>query len=307
MSAATPPAKRPALERRRPFAPPKLACCVLIVLLSSCGEPPEVPYLQYRVEFEAEMAEAASGTISRLAKSRGWYVRREEGVPAEGSEEAALFSMAVFPEPKALREGKAILRVRAAQSHLLARFHDHDDTPLKELDGFALEVEAGLECVTGAEVCREDVRKGYCDEPRAPDLLFKARFVPPMADGAADALRAVAARWPGLRARDHTEVVKGMTSWPHAFEALLLRESPGGGWRKALKVGNGDNQHIAQLEAYQVGGQSAADMHRLAQEAIEALEARFGSPFCRVDFATGLCGAGAAPGNGAPAEGASAE
>lgn len=274
---------------RRPTRVLGHACRTLALCLFSCSGYKE-PYLSLKVDFDPGMVDAAKGLFTETAGTRGWLASAtvEDGFGGEHDE----LSVYVFPHEEAVRQLRPLLSGRSVKRSISVQFYDYVDIPLTELDGFVREVEDGLERVTRSKVCRVLTRRGYCDQPRQPLLRYKARFVPAMATGTGDLIREVGRSWPRLRSQGFTELMEEIAGSSDAFEALLFYDSPSDRWKKALRIGNEADRRFAILDLYEVAGMSSEDIRVLADQARDALEARFGSPFCRVDLATNLCDAG---------------
>ncbi len=264
--------------------------CALLLCLGSCGSY-RPPYLNLDLDFDPVLVNAVEGLISDAADSRGWFVYETSDFVSTRADGTSRVSIYVFPyDEEAIRKHRAILWATSSKSSLSVHLHDHGDVPLSELDAFALEVEAGLERVTGYKSCRVLPRRGYCDEPGEPLLRYKARVAPGMKTGAGRLLDRVDRSWPNLRSYDWSDAMPEITGRAGAFEALLFMDHPDSPWKRVLKFRSGDEGRFAMLELFEADGMSKGDLQRLAEQAIDALEARFGSPFCRVDPQTGLCG-----------------
>ncbi len=277
-------------ERWRRFRVRAPACLGMLVCLCSCSTFKDL-YLHLHVAFDPAKVDAVKELISEAAGSRGWLVSDNSDLLSSFSDGVARLSITVFPNDEdATRNGRGTLWAISTPQSLAVQLVDWGYVPLQELDAFALEVEAGLERVTGSEVCRVLPRRGYCDEPGEPLLRYKARAAPGMKTGAGRLLDRVGRSWPNLRSSDWSDAMPEITGRAGAFEALLFMDHPDSPWKRVLKFRSGDEGRFAMLELFEADGMSKGDLQRLAEQAIDALEARFGSPFCRVDPQTGLCG-----------------
>ena len=276
--------------RWRLWAQPGVGCALLLCM-GSCGSYMP-PYLNLDLDFDPALVSAVARLISDAADSRGWLVSDNSDFASKrNSDGVAKLWITVFPnDEEAVREGRVILSAGSIPTSLWVHLYDHGDVPLSELDAFALEVEAGLERVTGYKSCRVLPRRGYCDEPGEPLLRYKARVAPGMKAGAGRLLDRIGRSWPNLRSSDWSDAMPEITGRAGAFEALLFMDHPDSPWKRVLKFRSGDEGRFAMLELFEADGMSKGDLQRLAEQAIDALEARFGSPFCRVDPQTGLCG-----------------
>ena len=265
----------------------KFSSCMLVVCLSSCSSYEE-PYLNLRVDFDPTMVDAAKHLLTETARSKGWRVDEKIDQTPGGHAELSVF---VFPHDEAVRQQRWLLYARSAKRSLSVHVYDYGDVSLKDLDTFARQIEVGLERVTGSGVCREHTRKGYCDEPKEPLIRYKARFVPGMVTETAEPMRTIQRSWPYLQLQDFSPLMEEITGRTDSFESLLFYDSPSTRWKKALKIGNSADGRYAILELYQVSGMSAEEVNRLADQSRSVFETHFGSPFCRIDHATDLCGA----------------
>lgn len=268
----------------------KRACCALMFLFCSCSSYKE-PYLNLRVEFDPAMVDVAKEFLLEAAKTRGWFVYENKMIHSNSSGGHGEFSVFMAPHEEAVRQNRWLVYALSAETSLSVQVYDYGDIPLAELDSFARHVEVGLENVTGSKVCRKHTRKSYCDEPTEPLLRYKARVVSSMVAETGNLLWQVQRAWPNLRVHDVTGLMDEVTGRSDAFEVLLFFNPPTNQWDKVLKISNEADPRIVLLELYEVADMPNEEIRRLSNQTREAMEARFGSRFCRVNLLTGLCDA----------------
>ena len=282
--------------------------CLLAVALSSCsvGEH-EPPYRSYDAQFtpSADTVRIAQGFLNELAEERSLLIDNYSHHVSVGSEpDHPAFSAFMFHSHDANLANQTFLWVTHTFETLglVFFFRDDNDMTLAQLDGLIEEIKGGLEERLDIQFCQREHRKTVCAETKTPLLRYKARYHPDMKKIFTEDQRyfpelfhvmwAVADQWPNLRANPFTVDVERITGRSDAIEAMLFFELERGRQRKrVLDIGNEDDGAIVKMNLYGGNGLSDDEVGRLASQTIDALESRFGTPFCRANVWTDLCDA----------------